>query len=173
MSGRSLTQWTINASSCTPSSLSCRQIDLVWPPIHSGSHRVLLPVPAALRGSSAVSRGVHSVCCGFIPVFPKNLIGLVLWNMHLHTKLFLHHFLVRNIYQWNINHIHVVMSVWLFMFQRKAAIKGYYFESSEDFLAKILGIQSTRLKCKYLEDDHWRFSIMAFTTQSSLLSATL
>ena len=40
------------------------------------------------------------------------------------------------------------------MFQRKAAIKGYYFESSEDFLAKILGIQSTRLKCKYLEDDH-------------------
>jgi hypothetical protein len=140
MSGCSLTQWTISASSCTPSSLSCHRIDPVWPPIHSGSHRVLLPVPAVLRGSSAVSRGVHSMCCGFIPVFLENLVVIVMWNVHLHAKNFLRYFLVRSIYQWNINYIRVVLSVWLFMFQRKAAIKDY-FESSEDFPAKILGIQ--------------------------------
>jgi hypothetical protein len=64
MSGCSLTRWTTSASSCTRSSPFCHQTGLVWPPIPSGSHRMLLPALAALHGSNVVSRGVHSVCCG-------------------------------------------------------------------------------------------------------------
>lgn len=82
-----------------------------------------------------------AVCVLWVQSSLVNLVVLVSWNMDLHTELFLHRFLVRSIYQSYIHHIHVVMAR-LFMFPRKAAIRGYYFELSEDFPAKILAIQS-------------------------------